>query len=82
MLWRKKTAEQEGIEGQVWIAGNLTIHITKVLNAEVAEKGDLEKTEGNLFNGGIDSALRSLAPFSIAGLMEFAILLIFPINRM
>ena len=53
MLWRKETAEQEGIEGQVWIVGNLTIRITKVLNAEVAEKGDLEKTEGNLFERAI-----------------------------
>jgi hypothetical protein len=38
----------------VWIAGNLTIRITKVLNADADKTGELEKTEGNPFNGTIE----------------------------
>jgi hypothetical protein len=53
ILWREETAEQERIEGQVWIAGNLMIRITKVLNAEAEKIGDPEKTEGNLFERAI-----------------------------
>jgi hypothetical protein len=55
VLWREKSAERERIEGQASIGGNLTIRITKVLNADVEKIGDLEKTEGNLFEGVINS---------------------------
>jgi hypothetical protein len=62
VLWRKKSAEPEKIEGQVRIAGNFTIRSTKVLNADADKTGGLEKTEGNLLNEAMDSALGSLAP--------------------
>ncbi len=55
-LWRNKNAEPEKIEGQVWIAGNLMIRNTKVLNADVEKIGDPEKTEGNLLEEAISSA--------------------------
>jgi hypothetical protein len=61
-LWGNKNAEPEKIEGQVWIAGNLMIRNTKVLNADPGKTGDPAKTEENLFNGTMDSALGSLAP--------------------
>jgi hypothetical protein len=37
----------EKAAGLVWITENLAILTTKVLNAEVGETGDQEKTEGN-----------------------------------
>ena len=74
MLWREKSAEWERIEGQAWIAGNLTIQITKVLNAEVAEKGDLEKTEGNPFERVMSSARDFFDLKSFPGLMRFTVL--------
>jgi len=74
MSWRGKSAEWERIEGQVPIGGNLTIQITKVLNAEVAEKGDLERTEGNLFEGRISSARDFFDLKSLPGLMRFTVL--------
>ena len=61
-LWRNKNAELEKIEGPVWIAGNLTIRITKVLNADAGKTGDPAKTGENLFNGTMDSALGSFPP--------------------
>jgi len=62
MLWRNKSAEPEKIEGQLWIAENLTIRITKVLDADADKTGGLGRTEGNLLNEAMDSALGSLAP--------------------
>jgi hypothetical protein len=45
----------------VWIAGNLTIRITKVLNADAEKIGDPERIEGNLLKGLISSALDPFA---------------------
>jgi len=69
MVWRNKSVELERIEGQVWIAGNLTIRITKLLNTDAGKTEDPEKTEGNLFNGTMDSGLGSFVQKSISGLM-------------
>lgn len=41
----------------MWTAGNLAIRITKVLDADADKTGDPEKTEGNLLNETMDSAL-------------------------
>ncbi len=46
----------------MWIAGNLAIRITKVLNVDAGETGELEKTEGNLFKGTISSVRGSFVP--------------------
>jgi hypothetical protein len=62
ILWCNKSADLERIGGQVWTAGNLAIRITKVLDADADKTGDPEKTEGNQFDGIMDSALGSLAP--------------------
>jgi hypothetical protein len=45
----------------MWIAGNLTIRITRVLNADADKTGGLEKTEGNQFDGIMDSVLGSFS---------------------
>jgi hypothetical protein len=41
----------------VWIAGNLTIRNTKVLNTDADKTGEPKKTEENLLNETMDSAL-------------------------
>jgi hypothetical protein len=66
----------------VWTAGNLTIRNTKVLNGDADKTGELKKKEGNLLNETMDSALGSLAPSSIAGLMCLVVFPIFLISRM
>jgi hypothetical protein len=43
------------------IAENLTIQITKALNAGAEKTGDLERIEGNLLERAIKSARGSLA---------------------
>ena len=45
------------IEGQGWIAGNLAIRISKVLNEDAEKIGDWERKEGNLFNETVDLVL-------------------------
>jgi hypothetical protein len=62
ILWCNKSADLERIGGQVWTAGNLAIRITKVLNTDADKTGGLGRTEGNLLNEAMDSALGSLAP--------------------
>jgi len=66
----------------VLTAENLTIQVTKALNAGAEKTGDLEKTEGNLPEGSISSGRGSFAKKTISGLVLFAVCSIFPIRWM